>query len=329
MDQSHVTANGLSFNVYREGSGHPLLLIHGWPEFARTWDKVVPLLAGQFSVVAPDLRGFGASDKPDAGPSNQAGSNVHADDMLAVLDALGIAKVGVVAHDVGAYVGQFMAHSHPERLAGLFFFDTPYPGIGSRGAAPAMLKEVWYQSFHQLPWAASLVGASRETCRTYFSHFLRHWCVNKAAFDDAIEAWVDNFMQPGNLQGGFNWYISNNAWRQAMLAGELPVPAPIAVPTCVRWGEGDPVLPPAWGDRLGEFFSDLDFQVLPGVGHFPHRENPRLAADEIARFFGGLPAAAWQASRGSAPDPDKGRSERRFRMPPSGQLQCKRRASPF
>ena len=296
MDQRRITANGLTFNVYQQGSGPPLLLLHGWPEFARTWEAIAPMLGGQFSLIAPDLRGFGASDKPDSGPSDQAGSGVHAADMFAVLDALGIDKVGVVAHDVGAYVAQFMAHSHPDRLAGLFFFDTPYPGIGSRGAAPAMLKEIWYQSFHLLPWAASVVGATRDSCRTYFTHFLRHWCVNKSAFDDSIETWVDNFLQPGNLQGGFNWYISNNAWRQAMLRGELPIPGPIAVPTCIRWGAGDPVLPPAWGDRLGEFFSDLDFRVFEGVGHFPHRENPRAAADEIVAFFTRLPAAAWQPS---------------------------------
>jgi len=280
-----VAARGLHFNVLRAGGGRPLLLLHGWPEFARVWEKVIPRLASRFQLIAPDLRGFGASDKPDPAPSAAAGAEVHAADMLALLDALGIGKMGIVAHDVGAHVAQVMARAHAERIAGLFFFDYPYAGIGARWAAADHLKEIWYQSFHQQPWAASLVGASRETCRIYFSHFLRHWSARKDAFDDAIETWVDNFMQPGNLQGGFNWYISANAARLAMIRGDAPKPPPIGLPTCIRWGERDPVLPAAWGDRLGEFFTDLDFKPMAGVGHFPHWEDADRAAREIGGFF--------------------------------------------
>ncbi|MCO6419478.1 alpha/beta hydrolase [Siccirubricoccus sp. KC 17139] len=281
-----VTARGLRFHVARAGAGRPLLLLHGWPEFWLSWEPVMQRLAGRFDLIAPDLRGFGATDKPDAGPSDKAGPEVHAADMLALLEVLGLPKAGVVAHDVGAYVGQVMGREAPGRCAGLFFFDCPYPGIGPRGAAPDHLKEIWYQFFHQKDFAAALVGSSREACRLYFQHFLRHWSAgNPAAFDDVLEAWVDNFMAPGNLQGGFNWYISQNAARLAMLRGEAPLPAPVTVKTCVRWGALDPVLKAEWSDRLPEFFTDLDATVLPGLGHFPHREDPDRAAAEIAAFF--------------------------------------------
>jgi pimeloyl-ACP methyl ester carboxylesterase len=60
---------------------------------------------------------------------------------------------------------------------------------------------------------------------------------------------------------------------------------PIATPTCIRWAQHDPLFPYAWTDRLGETFADLDFAPFPGVGHFPHREDPEGAAREIARFF--------------------------------------------
>jgi pimeloyl-ACP methyl ester carboxylesterase len=179
-------------------------------------------------------------------------------------------------------------------VAGLFFFDCPYLGIGARWAEPGHLKEIWYQSFHQLPWAADLVGASRDACRIYFSHFLRHWSGgNPEAFDDVLEAWVDNFLRPGNLQGGFDWYVSANAARLAAMRGEVPQQPRIEVPTCVRWGTLDPVLKAEWGDRLGEHFADLDFRPLEGLGHFPHREDPDRAAAEIVRFFDGLPADRW------------------------------------
>lgn len=281
-----IEANGIRLHVAECGAGRPLLLLHGWPEFWLTWEPLMRRLSGRFRLVVPDLRGFGASDKPDPGPSDRAGAEVHAADMLALLQALGIDRAGVVSHDVGAMAAQAMARQAPDRLAGLFFFDCPYPGIGGRWREPGHLKETWYQYFHQKDFAAALVGSSREACRLYFGHFLRHWSGgNPAAFDDVLEAWVDEFMKPGNLQGGFNWYISGNAARLAAMRGEVPPAPPIAVPACVRWGDRDPILLSAWIDRMGEYFSDLDAKPFAGLGHFPHREDPDRAAAEIAVFF--------------------------------------------
>ena len=110
------------------------------------------------------------------------------------------------------------------------------------------------------------------------------------AFDDVIEDFVDNFLRPGNLQGGFDWYLSQNEGRLAMIRGEAPAPKPIAVPTCIRWGDSSPLFPYAWTDRLGETFSNLDLAPFEGAGHFPHRERPEEAAAAIAAFFGRLEA---------------------------------------
>ncbi|MGO8919580.1 MAG: alpha/beta fold hydrolase [Stellaceae bacterium] len=282
-----ITANGIRLHYVREGHGAPLLLLHGWPEFGYVWRKCIPALARDFDVIAPDLRGFGDSDKPSPGPSADAGAEVHAADIAALIDGLGLAPVGIVSHDVGAYVAQSLARLHPERLSGLFFFNCPYPGIGGRWAAPDHLIEIWYQSFHQQSWAAELVGSSRAACRTYFRHFLSHWAHDPHAFDEDLEAWVDNFMKPGNLQGGFNWYISAHQARLAVMRGEVPRPlrAPIALPTRVLWGESDPILRSAWADRIGEFFSNATVTTVPEVGHFVHYEKPDLACREIRGFF--------------------------------------------
>lgn len=284
-----VEANGVCLHVARRGDGpRALLLLHGWPEFWFTWEPLMGRLAARgFATLAPDLRGFGESEKPDPGPSDRATAAVHADDLLALLDALGLDRVGVVAHDVGAIVTQVLARRAPERFAGLALFDTPYPGMGARWAAPEQLREIWYQGFHLLPFAADLVGASRETCRAYIGHFLRHWGAgNPAAFDGPVlEAWVDNFMAPGNLQGGFNWYIGAAEDRLRVVRGEAPALPAITVPTLVRWGALDPILRVAWADRLGEHFADLDFAPFEGVGHFPHREAPDAAAATVADFF--------------------------------------------
>jgi pimeloyl-ACP methyl ester carboxylesterase len=281
MEHLTVKADGVAFHVARVGQGRPLLLLHGWPEFWLTWEPVMERLADRFTLIAPDLRGFGDSDKPD-GPF---GPEQHAADMLALIDALGLERAGVVGHDVGGAVMQPLARLAPERIAGLFFFDFVYPGIGPRMAEPDRLNNIWYQSFNQMEMAPRLVGATRESCRLYIGHFLKAWSHRKGAFNDMLEAFTDNFLKPGNLAGGFAHYSASHAGRVKMMKGEAPTLAPIKAPTCVRWAEHDPLFPYAWTDRLHETFSDLDLAQFPGVGHFPHREDPDRAAAKIGTFF--------------------------------------------
>jgi pimeloyl-ACP methyl ester carboxylesterase len=238
-------------------------------------------LADRFTLYAPDLRGFGDSDKPD-GPH---GPDAHAPDMLDLMDALGLSTCGMVGHDVGGGLMQPLARMAPERITGMFFFDFLYPGIGPRMAEPDRLNNIWYQSFNQIEIAPALVGANRESCRAYIGYFLKQWSFRKDAFDDVLEAFVDNFLKDGNLAGGFAYYRAAHAGRMRMLKGEaLPLP-PIDLPTCVRWAEHDPLFPYAWTDRLGESFCNLDLAIFSDVGHFAHREDPARAAAEIARFF--------------------------------------------
>ena len=239
MEHLTVRANNAAFHVARTGTGRPLLLLHGWPEFWLSWEPVMTRLADRFTLYAPDLRGFGDSDKPEGlfGPDQQAA------DVLALMDALGLAQVGLVGHDVGGALMQPLARSAPARLAGLFFFDFVYPGIGPRMAEPERLNNIWYQSFHQMEMAPHLVGATRESCRLYIGHFLRGWSHRKHAFDDVLEAFTDNFLKPGNLAGGFAHYRAAHAGRVKMMKGEAPQSAPIDVPTCVRWAEHDPLFP--------------------------------------------------------------------------------------
>jgi pimeloyl-ACP methyl ester carboxylesterase len=281
MEHLTVRADGTAFHVARTGTGQPLLLLHGWPEFWLTWEPVMARLADGYNLFAPDLRGFGDSDKPNG----SFGPDQHATDMLALMDALGLKQVGVVGHDIGGAVMQSLARKTPERFSGLFFFDFVYPGIGARMAEPERLNNIWYQSFNQMEMAPHLVGATRESCRTFIGHFLKSWALRKNAFDDVLEAFTDNFLKPGNLAGGFAHYRASHEGRIRMMKGDAPRLAPIHVPTCIRWAEHDPLFPFSWTDRLGETFSDLDLAPFPGVGHFPHREDPDRAAAEISAFF--------------------------------------------
>jgi pimeloyl-ACP methyl ester carboxylesterase len=231
IQHSMVQASGARLHVAQAGEGHSLLLLHGWAEFWFTWEPVMTRLAEGFRVIAPDLRGFGDRDKPN-GPF---GPEDHALDLSALLDELAIEKIGVVGYDVGGAAMLPLARHAAQRIAGLFFFDFVYPGIGPRMGEPERLKEVWYQSFHLLPIAPVLVGATRETCTAYFGHFLRHWAWRKHAFDEVLEIFVDNFMKPGNLEGGFAHYKGSYAGRMAMMKGQTSALPPIEVPACVRW----------------------------------------------------------------------------------------------
>ncbi len=97
FEHTTVEANGAKLHVAQGGQGKPLLLLHGWPEFWLTWEPLMRRLAGRYRVIAPDLRGFGDSDKP----SGPFGANDHAADLMALLDQLRIETIGVVGYDVG------------------------------------------------------------------------------------------------------------------------------------------------------------------------------------------------------------------------------------
>ena len=284
-NHQYVDANGISVHYVRHGEGHPLILLHGWPEFWYTWRKNIPVLAEEFDVVAPDLRGFGDTEKPGLPdpPKKLLGDLVE--DLRGLADALGFERFGVVSHDVGAYVAQGFARKYPERLSGLFVFDCPYPGIGDRWVDPDSVNEIWYQTFNQQPWAASLIGENRKTCEIYFRHFLDHWSHEPGLFDEDLDVWVDNFMQPGNLQGGFDWYIGTNDSRLDLIRNGPPEMPKIETPTRIRWGASDSVLKVEWADRLGDYFADLDFAPMREAGHFAHYERPDLANREISSFF--------------------------------------------
>jgi pimeloyl-ACP methyl ester carboxylesterase len=287
-DHRYLEANGIRIHYVRHGSGTPLVLLHGWPEFWYAYRTNIPVLAERFDVVVPDLRGFGDTEKPGLPDPPSDLLDVLVEDLRGLADALGIERFGLVSHDVGSFVAQAFAREHPERLRGLFFFNCVYPGIGKRWLEPDSVREIWYQSFNQQPWAAALVGRDRRTCEVYISHFLDHWAHKPGVFDEDLEAWVDNFMKPGNLQGGFNWYVGIDEARTEVMRHGPPELPKIAVPTRFFWGEEDSLIKIEWADRLGEYFSEYSFAAAPGAGHFVHYESPEAANREIIRFFSAL-----------------------------------------
>ena len=276
---------GLRAHYVRHGRGMPLILQHGWPEFWYTWRKNVPALAEHFDVIAPDLRGFGDTDKPEGVPEIRD----YVDDLSNLVEHLGLDGFGIVTHDVGAWIAQAYARRNTGRLKGLFFTNCPHPGVGGRWNEPGHQINTWYQQFHQMPFSAELLTRDRENARIYFSHMMDYWTYADGAFDEDLEAWIDNFMKPGNMQGGFNWYIAVNDLRLKIMREGPPDAPKIDVPTRVFWGEADPVLKAEWTDNLGDCFGDLrKVDVVSEAGHFVHYEQPERTNEEIIRFFKSL-----------------------------------------
>ena len=283
---SFAETGDLRIHYVRAGKGRPVIFLHGWPEFGRTWLNNFPVLAEQFDCIAPEFRGFGETVIKQ--PRGEGGTppQLLAKDLKAFIDAVGVGPVDIVSHDVGSFVAQAFAHAYPASVRRLFFFNCAYPGIGARWGEAANFPELWYQQFHQKEFAAALVGSSREAARIYFKYFLTHWTHQKEAFAPYLEEWVDNFMRPGNIQGGFDWYTGVAAFRRRMMQGGGVPLAKIAAPTYVLWGRHDPVLQYAWSDKLDGYFETATLECAEDAGHFVHFEVPELANNRIAKFLG-------------------------------------------
>src|SRR5918995_787762 len=128
----------------------PLLLVHGWPEHWWAWRDVIPALAQRHRVIAPDLRGFGWSGQPADG---DFAKERLADDMIALLDALGVARAGYLGHDWGAWTGYLVAVRAPERLTRLMTVAMLHPWA----ARLATVRNAW-RAAYQLPVAAPVLG---------------------------------------------------------------------------------------------------------------------------------------------------------------------------
>ncbi len=140
-----LQVNGISLHVEDQGSGRPVLLLHGWPDSSDVWrNQVSFLVANGFHTITPDLRGFGRSDRPERVSAYLLENAVA--DAVGILDAFDIGAADIVAHDWGAAVAWFMAMAHPDRVHKLVVLSVPHP------LAPRTLRQremAWYQLFFQ------------------------------------------------------------------------------------------------------------------------------------------------------------------------------------
>ena len=281
-----ASVDGFSLAYERHGAGPPVVLLHGWPGDRHDWREVVAALGDEVTAIVPDLRGFGESDKPPREPS-AFGAAGQAAAVQALLGELGYARAVLAGYDVGSRTAQELAREAPDTVTALVLAP-PLPGIGRRVLDVDAQAEFWYQSFHQLALCPELIDGDRDAVRSYLRHFWSHWAGPSFVLsEDELERLTALYAAPGAFTASINWYRSGAGTVARSLTETAPDPAArIAAATTVLWPERDPLFPPAWADRLGEFFADVEVSSMAGIGHFSPLEAPERFADAIRAAAG-------------------------------------------
>jgi pimeloyl-ACP methyl ester carboxylesterase len=261
---------GLTFDVRDAGppDGDPVVLLHGFPQDARAFDRLAPVLHGAgLRTLAPDQRGY----SPGARPRGRWPYRLRelVDDALALLDAAGLGSAHVVGHDWGAVVGWALAAWHPERLRTLTALSVPHPAAMARAAVTSdqALRSSYVLAF-QVPVAperALLAGGGA---------LLRRLLTQSGLPDELAGHYVSRMREPGALTGALAWY------RALPLGVREPV-GRVRVPTLHVWSTADVALGRAATEATrAHVEAPYRLEVLEGVPHWV----PELAADRVGEL---------------------------------------------
>ncbi|OBG19298.1 alpha/beta fold hydrolase [Mycobacterium sp. 852002-51057_SCH5723018] len=275
--------DGFRLAYERHGAGgQSVLLLHGWPGDHTDFRHVIPLLGKDFDLVAPDLRGFGRSDKHRVDNAAEYGASAQARSIVSLIDQLGLRRPVVAGYDIGSRIAQTLARDHP-RLVKHLVLSPPLPGVGNRVLDDSAQKQFWYQAFHQLSLADELIDGKPDAVRSYLRHFWAQWSGPTFAITDAdLDHLVDVYSPPGAFTASIGWYRAGAGTVATSLAERPPRrDQRISVPASVLWPDHDPLFPREWSDRLDEFFADVRLTAVDGVGHF----MPVEGSDEFARVI--------------------------------------------
>jgi pimeloyl-ACP methyl ester carboxylesterase len=281
-----ASVDGFRLAYDREGAGPAVVALHGWPGSRRDYRDVVARLGGAVDVAVPDLRGFGDSDRHDAGLDSYSADG-QAASVLGLIDELELERPVLVGYDIGSRIAQAAARLRPEAVPALVL-SPPLPGIGERVLTAEAQREFWYQPFHRLSLSSALIDGRRDAVRAYLGHFWEHW--SAAAWSPPaaeLEALADQYARPGAFAASIAWYRAGAGTAAVALAERAPAPEDrSAVPTTVLWPTEDPLFPVAWADRLDAFFARAELRVVDGVGHFVPLEAPDAVVAAIRAATG-------------------------------------------
>lgn len=270
-----VETNGTRLAAVVGGSGPSVVLLHGWPETSRAWRRVMPELAQRYTVVVPDLRGAGASDRPTEG----YGKVDQAEDLRGLLRGLDIAGPSVVmGHDIGAMVALAWALAHPEDVAALVVLDVIFPGLGMEEALNVAESGMWHFGFFMAPHVPEMLFDGHEA--EFFETSFRAISNPGTFSDEDLDYYVQAYRGRDRLRGGFEQY--RTFLEDGKQTRELLLRKPLTMPVLAVGG----------GDRMGGSVAEalrphaprLTAAVAP-TGHFVPEEDPEWLLTNVHEFL--------------------------------------------
>ena len=285
--ESKIDTGDVTLSVHRAGQGAPLILLHGFPQNHRCWEKVAPALAEHFHVIVPDLRGYGDSDAPPDDAGHRAYSQRRmAEDVTGLMGALGIERAHVLGHDRGARVAYRLALDHPERVARLGIIEV-LPTVEYWDAFAALAMPLYHWTFlaQPAPLPERMIGADPGA---WIEHTLKSWTRGKslAPFSPAaLGSYRAQAADPARLTAMCADYRAGATIDRAQDAEDRAAGLTIAAPLHFLWAEGG--FPARTGDPAGTW-RRWARQVSDSScvsGHFAMEENPEAVLKAFVPHF--------------------------------------------
>jgi pimeloyl-ACP methyl ester carboxylesterase len=270
---------GIRLHYVEAGAGPLVVLLHGFPEFWYSWrHQIAPLAQAGYHVVAPDMRGYDLSDKPQNCRAYDTG--LLADDIAGLVRSFGEQSAIVVGHDWGAAVAYTVAMRHPDVVRRLAILNVPHPTRMLEGFRTLrQLRKSWYMFFFQIPRLPEHLIARDDF--SFAKRSLRS--DSKDAFtDEDLERYVDAWSQPGALTGMINYYRA--ALRRSP-GKTLALMKPIEAPTLVIWGMLDRHLGSELAEPAPEWVPNVRVERIADATHWVQHDAPERVNELLLGFF--------------------------------------------
>ena len=274
-----IRVNGLNFYCLSEGEGPLVILLHGFPQFSYAWRHQIPALAKHFRVVAPDLRGYGKTEKPE-GVENYAMHHL-VEDIAELIRTLGYAKVHLVGHDWGGGIAWRVAQEHPELIDKLVILNAPFPQIFFKALRSNwdQMRKSWYMFFFQIRGLPETLFKLRS--KKIVKQVLQGTGARKGTFtDEDIKIYTEQLEKPGAFKAALNYFKAAFHAKPPKGSGQ------ITVPTLLIWGEKDQALGKDLTVGMEKYFTNtLQIEYLPDASHWVMEEEPEKVNSLILRFL--------------------------------------------
>ena len=269
--------NNVTLHYVIGEQGDPILLLHGWPETWYEWRHIIPqLIANNYTVIAPDMRGLGDSEKPQTGYDKKT----VAEDIYQLIKKLGFGKIYLVAHDLGGPVAYSYAAAHPENVKKMVILVTLLPCFGDEEASKFSPNGLWHLPFHAVRDLPEKLIEGKED--TYLNWFYDHYSYNQSAITPKDrEEYIKQYSKPGALRAGFEYYRA--IFEDAQQNKEYAAQQKLDIPIFTIGGEA------GVGNTTISSFQKVANNVtgitLPNTGHFIPEERPYFLTKQLLDFF--------------------------------------------